>query len=182
MATLEQVEKLRERANVSFEEAKAALDASGGDVLEALILLEKQGKVNPPSGGGYYSSKDSSEGEKGKENAYQEANGGEKRGESFGDMMRRFGRFCAGLFRKGNSNFFEAEKDGKVIVSVPVTLLVISLVFFFWVIFPLAIIGLFCGFRYHFRGHELGREAVNKVMDSASDTAESIKRSLGEKK
>ncbi|MDR2615905.1 MAG: ubiquitin, partial [Oscillospiraceae bacterium] len=48
MATLEQVEKLRERANVSFEEAKAALDEADGDLLDALILLEKQGKTAAP--------------------------------------------------------------------------------------------------------------------------------------
>ncbi len=180
MATLEQVEKLRERANVSFEEAKAALDACGGDLLEALILLEKQGKVNPPHGGGCYSSRDSVGEEK--ETAYQECGTGERRGESLGELMRRFGRFCKNLFKKGNSNYFEAEKEGKVIISVPVTVLIIGLIFFFWVIFPLMIIGLFCGFRYHFHGQDLGKESVNRVMDSASDTAESIKKSFNDKK
>ncbi len=61
MATLEQVEKLREKANVSFEEAKAALDACNGDLLDALIYLEKQGRVNAPTGGGYYSSQNTQE-------------------------------------------------------------------------------------------------------------------------
>lgn len=56
MITLEQVEKLREKANVSYDEAKAALEAANGDMLEALINLEKQGKVVPPEGGGYYRS------------------------------------------------------------------------------------------------------------------------------
>ena len=56
MTTLEQVEKLRTMANVSYDEAKTALDAVNGDLLEAIIYLEKQGKVTAPSGGGYYSS------------------------------------------------------------------------------------------------------------------------------
>jgi hypothetical protein len=47
------VEKLRERANVSYEDAKLALDACGGDMLEAVIYLEKQGKTAPPAGGFY---------------------------------------------------------------------------------------------------------------------------------
>ena len=34
--TLEQVDKLRERANVSFEEAKIALEQNNGDLLDAL--------------------------------------------------------------------------------------------------------------------------------------------------
>lgn len=61
MTTLEQVEKLRAMANVSYDEAKAALDATNGDLLEAIILLEKQGKVATPSGGGYYSSQKSTD-------------------------------------------------------------------------------------------------------------------------
>ena len=45
MDTFEKVEKLREKANVTFEEAKAALDEANGDLLDAMILLEKQGKA-----------------------------------------------------------------------------------------------------------------------------------------
>lgn len=176
MATLEQVEKLREKADVSFEDAKNALDACGDDLLEALIYLEKLGKVKPPVGGGYYSSErttntehtDTGETTKEKEN----------HGESFTDMMRRFGRFCARIISKGNNNYFEAEKNGKIVISFPVTALVILVVFLFWIIVPLVIIGLFFGFRYHFRGSELGKESVNRVMDNASNTAEDIKRSF----
>lgn len=179
MATLEQVEKLREKANVSFEEAKIALDACDGDLLEAIIYLEKQGKVNPPVCGGYYSSKNSGSGEEDTNN--QEANKEAPRGETFGQVMRRFGRFCVKLFNKGNNNYFEAEQNGKIIISFPVTVLVLGIIFFFWVIIPLGILGLFFGFRYRFRGEDLGKESVNKVMDSASNTAENIKKSFNEK-
>ena len=55
MATIEQVEKLRSKANVSYEEAKNALEACGDDILEAMIYLEKQGKVQPPPTEGSYS-------------------------------------------------------------------------------------------------------------------------------
>jgi len=56
MTTLEQVEKLCAMANITYEEAKTALDAANGDLLEAIIYLEKQGKVTAPTGGGYYNS------------------------------------------------------------------------------------------------------------------------------
>jgi phosphate uptake regulator len=42
---LEQIEALRQRANVSYEEAKAALELCNGDIVEALIYLERQNKV-----------------------------------------------------------------------------------------------------------------------------------------
>ena len=48
MDKLEKVEKLRERANVSYEEAKAALEANDWDLLDAMVALEKSGKTDSP--------------------------------------------------------------------------------------------------------------------------------------
>ena len=42
--SLEQVDLIMKRANVSYTEAKEALEQANGDVVEALMLLEKQGK------------------------------------------------------------------------------------------------------------------------------------------
>ena len=39
MDNFEKVERLVEKANVSFEDAKAALDEANGDLLDAMILL-----------------------------------------------------------------------------------------------------------------------------------------------
>ncbi|MEL4105289.1 ubiquitin [Oscillospiraceae bacterium WX1] len=179
MATFEQVEKLREKANVTYEDAKAALDASNGDLLDALIYLEKQGKVNAPSGGGYYTSSSA------EEDKSAPGTGTERQARptgSFAEAMRKIGRFCANVFRIGNSNYLEAEKNGETLISCPVTALILLLIFFFWVVVPLLIIGLFFGFRYHIRGRELGTDAVNKVMDGASATAEDIKKNFQDEK
>ena len=43
--TLEQVERLREKAAVSYGQAKAALEYSGGNLLDALIYLEEKGAI-----------------------------------------------------------------------------------------------------------------------------------------
>ena len=43
--TLEMIDMLRQRANVSYEEAKAALENCGGDMVEALVYLERNNKV-----------------------------------------------------------------------------------------------------------------------------------------
>ena len=56
--------------------------------------------------------------------------------------------------------------------------LVLLLAFFFWIVVPLFIISLFFGFRYRFCGNEMGKEPVNKVMDSAADTVEDIKKNF----
>lgn len=42
---LEQIDELRKRANVNYEDARDALEKCNGDMLEALIYLEKQNKL-----------------------------------------------------------------------------------------------------------------------------------------
>ncbi|MGH4138816.1 DUF4342 domain-containing protein [Clostridium sp.] len=44
---LEQIDELRKRANISYEDAKNALEQSGGDLISALVYLEKQNKIKP---------------------------------------------------------------------------------------------------------------------------------------
>ena len=176
MTDLEKVEKLREKADVSFSEAKEALDAADGDLLDALIYLEKLGKSTVPAGGGFYSSAGGS----GEQRRAEPGNDGAAayNGESFGDMMKRFGRFCMMLLRKGNSNFLEARKNDRLMFSCPVTIVVLFVLFFFWITIPLFVISLFFGWHYHFRGADLGRESVNRMMDSASDLADDVKKSF----
>ncbi|MGK0466628.1 DUF4342 domain-containing protein [Clostridium sp.] len=45
---LEQIDELRKRANVSYEDAKNALEMSNGNLIEALVYLEKQDKIKEP--------------------------------------------------------------------------------------------------------------------------------------
>ncbi|MCL2677987.1 MAG: DUF4342 domain-containing protein [Clostridiales bacterium] len=185
MATLEQADRLRERANVSYDEAKAALDATGGDILEALIYLEKRGKAAAPAGGGYYNSEKPAPAAPTQENHqnHQQADYQQPRhdtGERFSDLLKRFGNFCVKLIKKGNANSFEVSRDGESVFSLPVTVLVLLFIFTFWITLPLLVIGLFFGFHYRFYGPDLGKQSVNKVMDSASSAADSIKKSVNE--
>lgn len=177
MATLEQVEKLREKANVSYDEAKAALDAAGGDILEALIALERAGKTNTPPGGGFYSSssdKTTEEPQSARRTNYK------YNGESFMGVLKKIGKFLLSLLQKGNANSFEIYKHEELKSTFPITVLVILLVVAFWVTLPLLVIGLFFGFRYRFSGPDLGKESVNNVMDDAANAADSIKKTISE--
>ena len=177
MTNMEQVEKLRERANVTYDEAKAALEASDGDLLDAIIFLERQGKVAPPKGGGVYRSEhqqDSKDQEKNREK--HEA---EQPGESFSGMVSRFFRWLKKIIHKGNINFFEVQRKGETFLSIPVTVLVILLLAF-WITIPLLIVGLFFGCRYSFKGPNFSENGMNQVMKSASEAAENMKREFKE--
>ena len=189
MTTLEQVEKLRSMADISYDEAKRALEEANDDLLQAVINLEKQGKINTPPGGGYYSSERTYESNPGQSyqanqsgsyrqnNAYQKSNCCKENAHSF---FRRFGNCCANLLRKSINNTFEVLKNGENKASMPVIVLVLLLIFAFWVTLPLLVIGLFFGFRYRFTGPDFccdAVETVNNVMNCAADAAENLKKS-----
>jgi len=181
MTELEKAEKLREKANVSFAEAKEALENSGGDILNALIYLEKCGKVTEPAGGGFYSGADippESKGTAPSNNANKSQSSGS--GEEFADLMKRLGLFCLKMFNKGLNNHLEASKGDQHLFSCPVLIVILLVAFFFWVTIPLFVISLFCGFRYRFTGADLGRDSVNAVMDSATNVVDDVKRTFAE--
>ncbi len=153
MERLEKIEKLRERAQVTYDEAREALEQAGGDLLDALILLEKHGKVPPPQGGGYYRSEGSIGGpELG--GPQQEERSRDQRSSqatnNFKEALEKFWNFFSGLLKKGNTTSFEILKDKEHVASFPVTVLALLLLFAPWVTLPLIIIGLFLGFHYQF--------------------------------
>lgn len=177
MATLQQVEELRRYADISFNEAKEALDETNGDILEAIINLEKKGKIESPKGGGFYSTKDSGESsEKKGEEAKASQQSAKKASSSLSDMFHKFVAFMKKLFHQGNRNIFEVTKDGQRTMSIPVTVLVILMLFTFWFTVPLMVVGLFFGYKFSFSGPELGKEQVNRTMDQVSDVVDNLKK------
>lgn len=178
MATMELVEKLREKANVSYEDAKAALDACNDDILDAMIYLEKQGKVKPPQDGGYYNSKAQDESERKDTNEESKRAKGSQTGETFSQLVGRFFRWFGKIIEKGNRNSFEVRREDSIIISVPVTILVVLLLLAFWIVVPLIVVGLFFGCRYFFKGPDLESTGMNHVMDSAANAAENLKNDV----
>jgi len=179
MTTLEQVEKLRTMADISFEEAKAALDAAGGNLLDAVIFLEKQGKIKAPANGGYYSSqRAANSGAAAQDENNAKRNHSSYQENSFSSLLKQFGEFCLKIIRKGNRNNFEVSKDKEIRVSLPVTVLAVMIIFAFWATLPLLIIGLFLGFRYRFTGPDFEKQTINEAMDSVAKAAEDLKKSI----
>lgn len=167
MDHFEKVEKLREHANVSYEEAKQALENSNWDMLDAMIFLEQSGKVHGPEQSSY-----TTQAEKVKIDIDEK-----ECKSSFSDNLRRFGNWCLKLIEKGNNNSFCVERDNREIFRVPITLLVVLLVFAFWVVVPLLVVGLFFNMRYQFAGPDVRSVDIdiNRAMDGAAEAAESIK-------
>jgi len=182
MVTLEQVEKLREYADISYDEAKIALENAGGDILQALIDLEREGKVKPPQGGGQYNSGsiqvsgDDQQNDANYSKTKTKNSTGEK--SAFSRNMGRFFRWLGEVIHKGNVNALVVEKNGTSIMRLPITVLVILLICAFWIVVPLLVVGMFFSFRYYFQGPDIQSSKVNDAMDTVANAAEEIKNDM----
>ncbi|NJP41397.1 DUF4342 domain-containing protein [Oscillospiraceae bacterium HV4-5-C5C] len=190
MIDLEQVEKLVQKTGVSYEEARQVLTETNGDMLDAVILLERRGKLKPPAGtsqadsfksdgtqaGSEADAADSGTRHKGED--YQD------RGPDFGEWVSRFFKGLGALIHRGNINSLVVSRNGEDVLKLPVTVLVLLLIFAFWLTLPLIIIGLLFGFRFHFYGPDFGRPGVNEAMDKAAQAsqkaAENVKQAAGQ--
>jgi hypothetical protein len=178
MVNLENVEKLREYADVTYDEAREALEKADGDLLQAIIDLERQGKVKEPEGGGKFISQQQETKEAGNKEKTRKASGNGQDNPTFNQTLRRFMNWVAKIIRKGNTNSMVVEKNGEVVMNLPITIVIILLLVSFWVVVPLLIIGLFFNFRYYFAGPDLGNDKVNDAMDSVANAAEEIKKDI----
>ena len=162
MDNFEKVEKLREKADVTFEEAKKALEEANWDLLDAMIILEKQGKAEPRKE--TYSTKEENtelavvdEPEK-KER---------KRGNSFTDKLKV-------LWHKSCENYFVVERDDERIIRLPIWVFLLILIPTFEVSLIVMIVALFFGCRYSFQG-KAEMKLANDVCDKASEAADKVK-------
>ncbi len=168
MDHFEMVEKLRTKANVSYEEAKAALEASDWDILDALVLLESEGKVNNGETKAEYTTQEKP---RSKEYSWSTKNGGEVKMQ-VSDGLKKLWAWIKKMFTLGNSNQFIIRRNGDELVSMPITVMAILMVVFWPFSLIVLFVGLFLGARYSFSGPNINSN-VNEVMDKAQNKAAS---------
>ena len=168
MEHFDMVEKLIKKADVSYEEARDALEAADWDMLDAIVYLERAGKIH----GGQPEFTTKQEHKKHSKDKRCE----KKRNQGWSNFMKSLGR----MIQWGNENFLEVERGGDVMFSLPITVCAMLLFFAFWITVPLLVIGLFFGYHYSFRGTAGNHDALNRAMDKASQAADHIKREVKE--
>ncbi|MCR5585730.1 MAG: UBA/TS-N domain protein [Lachnospiraceae bacterium] len=175
MDNLEKVEKIREKTGVSYEDAKEALEASNYDILDAIVYLEKNGKVKGPAVQVVtVEEKDKKERrekfKKTQEDYEKNCNKGVKEG------FNSFFKWCGKVLEKSVKTSFVVERRHEEIITMPVLVLILFLIFLFWLIFPLMIVGLFFECRYKFDGASEVKVDLNAFCDKCADGAENIKK------
>lgn len=166
MTEYEKVEKLREKANVSYEEAKAALEASDWDLLDAIVLLEKEGRME--SGAARHSTQAQAPAE---DPAAEDGGRFKAHASGVWAQIKR-------LIQIGNENNFVISRKDDPVLSLPVTVMVLLLLLINVWLFVALVVGLFCGLRYSIHGEQLGKPEVNEVMDKAANAAENVRETV----
>ena len=181
--TLEMVERLREKANVSYAQAKQALEYSGGNLLDALIYLEEKGAI-PRTEGAYYSTRsETPQPPPAAEPLPAQLPAKHKKQKAPKDPQskgRGAGRFFHTLRRWLVDNELEIWRRDQPITALPVLILALLLCCAFWITLPVLVLLLFFGFRYRFSGPDLERDGLNNVMGSMADTAADLGRHVME--
>ena len=160
MENLEKVELVREKCNVSYEEARDALEACDYDVLDAIVMLERASEktarfveaVPIEDEAEYESAPDP-------ETGPAETEGKTSR---FGAAWKRFCTRSKELCNFGMETNFIAERNGEYVFELPLLL----------------VIGLFLGFRYRIEGRGKVVDGVNDAMGKVADAAESVKQTV----
>lgn len=174
MEKLKLVDKLKNKANISYEEAKDALEKSNWDMLEAMLYLEAQGKVQKPSISIFYTNESKeSYNENGEEvNLKEDTN--ENNFENKNGFEGVFEAICKAI-DTCNNIFIEIIRNSRVILKIPFTVLIVLLFFAFWIVIPLMIIGLFFNMEFLVSSKKIDVDKINKVFKETSKVVKDVK-------
>ncbi|MGC5814129.1 ubiquitin [Clostridium perfringens] len=174
MEKLKLVDKLKNKANISYEEAKDALEKSNWDMLEAMLYLEVHGKVEKPSLSIFYTNESKkSYNENGEEvNLKEDTN--ENNFENKNGFEGVFEAICKAI-DTCNNIFIEIIRNSRVILKIPFTVLIVLLFFAFWIVIPLMIIGLFFNMEFLVSSKKIYVDKINKVFKETSKVVKDVK-------
>ena len=197
MDNYQKVEQLVNKAGCSYEDAKTALEGCGWDMLDAVISLEREGKVKKATV--EHTAQNTAEAieiipevaaEKVSDSSSQQiiysyddsAEGKQGDSGNTGDAPKHKPSLWARIKRILTKNrMVILRSNGQVIMDLPVWIPVLALIAFFWATLTVAVIAMVFGCRFHFEGEDLGRTNINSTMDKATDYAEKVKKDIAGK-
>ncbi|SHH68927.1 hypothetical protein SAMN02745196_01042 [Clostridium collagenovorans DSM 3089] len=165
----EMIQVLMSKVNVSYEEAQVALEICNWDMLEAVLYLERSGKVPNEEVTTMVKVPENN-------NDYKQNSKNNEHFGGIGEILGRMFKFAGKILKKGNDNYFEVRKENEKPIRVSVTISVILLVFLAIPTSILLVAGLFCGYKYSIVGENINYDGVNSVFEEVSKSADSIKK------
>lgn len=177
MERLKLIDKLKDKANISYEEAKRALENSNWDMLDAMLYLEANGSVKKPEVSIFYTNEYKESYNNGevvrlKEDKYENSHKSKNRFEGFFEEICKVIDTC-------NNIFIEVIKNNRILLKIPVTVVILLLFFAFWIVIPLMFIGLFFDVEFLASSKKVNVDKINKVFSELSKIVKKIKDRLG---
>ena len=169
MEHIDMVEKLTEKTGVTLAEAKEALETADWDMLDAMILLEQQGKTQTRT-----AQADSARNETGYAMVEATASREDSDGKPRPGALKRFFGLVKKIVRKGMENHLVITRNGHEVLDLPVTITVLLFLLMFWLCIILLVVALVMGCQFSFRGTELGKETINQGLRKATDAAQEL--------
>ena len=172
MDLFEKVEKLVQKTGCSYEDAKLALELTDGDMLEAVIYLERNGHAAPQ--GEAYSTRYESQPQyvpitTARKNREQRQEGWEAGSSKFKD-------FCRKAWHVLSTNYLVIKRKGELMARLPFWVGLLILLGSMSLVMVLVVVSLFFGFTYSFEGEKRDKmEEANKVLDKIQRAAESAR-------
>jgi len=151
MITFEQIEKLKELADISFEEAKAILEKYDGDIIKATVELERQGKVRNNS----------------------KYNKDSKQEKNFMTTLKE-------LFNKGQLTRFTIKRKEDVIVNLSINFTIVLLIFGFHIFVIGLVFSLFSGYKIKIIKEKGPVVEVDEFVSKASQNIKNVVNNMTE--
>ena len=166
--TLEQIDSLRERANVSYQEAKEALEKSNGNMIDAIIALESEDKT-------IY---DRIKKEQARANEKERV---QARKEKYKANADEFVQTSKSVLDSLNETRVVMYNNQRVIFDISLTITLIAAVFAFPVAAAILVIGMLTGNRFKVVRKEGKTDCVNSVLNKAADLSQNVADTFKEK-
>lgn len=165
MDRMDMAQRLKDKAQCTYEEAREALEANEWDLLDAITYLERQGKVHSTST------------EPKQEEPKMEQQHTQKQQQSAGEkgksVFSGFVNWLSGLIEKGNQNYLVIRKGQAEPFTIPLTIAVLLALMFNGLTFLVIVISLLLGFRYSFLSQKEVQQIKQDIRD-ADQAAEQI--------
>ena len=145
MEHIEMIDKLRDKAGITREEAADALTRANWDMLEALVILEREGKIAPLT-----SSVATVEQTAGSAGGRQDPSVFGAKGYYYGPRAGSESLWTKfkNLLVKSVTHSFIVRRRGRELLSIPGLVLIIVVVALFKLSAAALLVGLFCECRY----------------------------------
>lgn len=171
----EMIKVIMEKAKVSHEEAEEVLQICDWDILDSIIYLERKGKIENNDTTTIIEVEVESKEEYKEENTKENSKNHKEKSGGIGTVIGRIFKFIGKLISKGNENHFEITKENEKPIKISLIISVLLLIFLFWPVAILLILGLFFGYKYSITGPNINNDKVNDILGKASESANNIK-------